>query len=296
MDHSRRWILAGGLLLAAAAMAAHFWPESPKNEHVASAAPPAVVQPPSPVPQRTSEPDVAKPAKAEKAAPAATPASAAASGTTAQATLEFKPPTLQDFGQIALIGMHGGTPKQAGEAAYVLQTCLEYSLVDLSGAARRLSAQDPKRNARIAAAEWLENQCKSITPEMQAQRGALAERAVEAGLTGVSSIYGRSVGYRPPEALRNRLLDAMKTEFREGDRHMSEELGFHGMKLGMSKTEARAYLLVAFSDAPEEIRQMRKTIFQEGPFRDMSEEEVRESEAIAERLKQERKPPKRRNG
>lgn len=296
MDHSRRWIVAGGLLLIGAALAVQFWPASPKDEYVASATSPIAVQSPSSASQRASEPAFAKPEKHEQARSAVTPASAAASGATAKASLEFKPPTMQDFGQIALIGMHGGTPKQAGEAAFVLQTCLENSLYDRSGDARRLSQQDPKRNGRIAAAEWLENQCKSITPEMQAQRGALAGRAVEAGLTGVSSIYGRSVGYRPPEAMRDRLLDAMKTEFREGELRMAEELGFHGMKLGMSKTEARAYLLVAFSEAPKETREMQETILQGSPFRDMSEEEIRESEAIAERLKQERQPPKRRNG
>lgn len=293
MNHPRRWIVASGLLLTGAAIAVQLWPESPKDEHVATATPPTVVQPPASVPQRASEPDAAKP---EKAAPAPTPAPAAASGATARTDPAFKPPEMQDFGQIVLIGMHGGTPKQAGEAAFVLQTCLETSLYDLPGDARRSRLPDAQRNGRIAAAEWLEAQCKSITPEMQAQRGALAARAVEAGVSGVSLIYGRSVDYRPPEPMRDRLLDAMKTDFRDGARHLPDELGFNGMKLGMSKTEARAYLLVAISESPEEIRRLRETIFQEGPFRDMSEEEIREAETLAERLKQERKPPKRRTG
>ncbi len=302
MDHPRRWIVAGGLLLAAAAIAVPFWPESPKDERVVLARASAVTQAPASVPQRAAEPDVATAGttgQIDKPAPAVMPASAAASGATAKAAVEFKPPTMQDFGQVVLIGMHGGTPKEAGEAAFVLQTCLRASLYDGSDTARRVSAQDPKRNSRIAAAAWLEGQCKSITPEMQAQRGALAARAVEAGgpdAADVALIYGRSVGYRPPEAMRQPLLDAMNAAFRDGDREIVQEFAFNGARLGLSKAEARAYFLVAMSEAREEDKPLHETLLREGPFRDMPEDAVRESESIAERLKQERKSPGRPKG
>ncbi|OWQ47581.1 hypothetical protein CDL60_09160 [Roseateles noduli] len=302
MDHPRRWIVAVALLLAAAAIAVQFWPESPKDGQVAMAATPAVAQPPAPVSTNASEPRVAtaeKFEKTEKLAPSAVPAAPAASSVPINDTPVFKPPTTEDFGQIVLIGMHGGTPKQAGQAAYLLQTCLEFSLVDLSGAARKLSSQDPKRNSRIAAAEWFEDRCKSITPEMQAQRGALAARAVEAGgpeAAYVALVYGRSVGYRPPEAMRQPLLDAMNAAFRDGDRDIVKEFAFNGGRLGLSKAEARAYFLVSMSEAREAERPFHEAMLRDGPFRDMSEEEVRASETIAERLKQERKPPERRKG
>ena len=301
MDHPRRWIVAGGLLLAAAVIAVQFWSGSPKDEQVAMAAVPAVTPLPPTGPQRASDPDVAtaeKTEKTEKVASAAKPASAAASGATAKA-LEFKPPTTEDFGQLALVAMHGGTPKQAGEAAYLLQLCLRASLYDFPGHARSSSPQDAKRNRKIAAAEWLEDRCRSITPEMQAQRGALAARAIEAGGPDagyVALIYGRSVGYRPPAAMRQPLLDAMNSAFRAGDEEIVREFAFNGERLGLSKAEARAYFLVSMAEAREENKPLHEAILREGPFRDMPDAEVRESETIAERLKQERKSPTGRNG
>ncbi len=303
MNHPRRRIAAGGLLLAVAALAVavavQFWHRSTVDEQVAMATPaPAASAPASgPLPAAVSSPDAGPvPAETPTPAVAASMASSAASEVRASEVPAFKPPTVQDFGQIVLIGMHGGTPKQAGEAAYILQSCLEFSLVDLSGLARRSTLPEAERHARIAAAEWLEGQCASITPDMQAQRGALAGRAVEAGIPGVALVYGRSVGYRPPEAMRQPLLEAMKTDFRDGDRRIVDELAFNGMKLGLTQAESRAYLLVSISEAEGEARRVRELAMSEGPLKDVSEDDIRESEVIAERLKRERKPPKRRNG
>jgi hypothetical protein len=297
MNHPRRWIVASGLLLTAAAIAVQIWHRPLEDEPVAAATPPAAVPLSAVVPPPASEP-VVEPASATPSAPAgnASTASAAASGAAGKTDYAFKPPDVQDFGQIALIGMHGGTPKQAAEAAFVLQTCLDISLADLSGEVRRSKLQEAEKHGKIAAAEWLESQCKSITPDMQAQRGALAARAVEAGISGAALAYGRSVGYRPPEAMRQPLLDAMKAEFRDGDRRIVDELAFNGMTLGLTVAEARAYMLVSISEVEGEAKRLREAVIAEGPFKGLSEEDLRQSETIAERLKQERKPPKRRNG
>lgn len=234
MNHPRRWIVASGLLLTGAAIAVQLWPESPKDEQVATAATPAFVQPPASVPQRAFEPDAAKPA--QQASSSALPRS----GIGASAAM-------QDYGQIVLAALHGGTPKQAGEAAKLIADC-QFAAHGRDFVERLKSRGDVTGETAVsmtARAEQRLRRCQSITPDMTARIAELAQRGILSGMKGLGDIYGRAVDYAPPPAMRRPLINALRADFLDGRSFPAYMLGTHGESFGLSRIEARAYALAA---------------------------------------------------
>ena len=238
-----------GLTIAIAAVVALVWAYAPSGERVtlnAAAAAAAADASPS---------AAARPAKEVAAqAPKATPTSPdpASAGTT---TKPAAPPraavgasaVIEDYGQIVLAALQGGSAAQAGDATEVLSRCEGATQVRETLETVRA---DPKSNPAdvahaIAHFDDRVRRCQSITDEMRAQRLPLAERALRGGERGVSMAYFRLVDFDPPPDMRAPLLEGLRGDVRAGDRFPTLVLATRGEDLGLSSVEARAYALLA---------------------------------------------------
>ncbi|OWQ47579.1 hypothetical protein CDL60_09150 [Roseateles noduli] len=201
-----------------------------------------------------------------------------------------------DLGQSVLMAIHGGTPQQAAQAAITLSSCR--GLEGLGEKIRNLKPTaklTPDKLATVAdMTEQSARRCQSITEEMQTHLTELAEKALRGGVYEVAMIYGRAVDYRPPEAMRQPLLAGLRKEFIEGESHVASTLSLEGMKLGLTAIEARAFYIIDESESGPSWKELRERAFPGMPFANLSGAEVRQAEALAEQLKQQRKKvPKR---
>ncbi|WP_431287855.1 hypothetical protein [Roseateles chitinivorans] len=204
-----------------------------------------------------------------------------------------------DLGQSVLMAIHGGTPQQAAQAAITLSNCR--GMEGLGEKIRKLKPTaklTPDKLTMVAElTDKSARRCQSISEDMQTHLTELAERALRAGFHEVSTIYGRAVDYRPPEAMRQPLLDGLRKEFFEGGSYMASTLSMEGMKLGLTAVEARAFYIIDESDSGPRWKELHEMAFPGMPFANLSEAEVRQAEALAEQLKQQRKKvPKRYDG
>jgi hypothetical protein len=241
MDHPRRGIVAGGLLLVAAAIAVQFWRESPKDEQVASAAMPAVAQAPASAPPYAAEPDAPK---------TVAPTLSARRGV-AGAIDDPSVPTpavgasaaMRDFGQIVISAFNGGTPKLLSEAVNLMSICRFnpdlMQMIERMRADGRLAGE--AGNVAIDAFSERDRKCQSIPPDLMARQKELAERALLAGSRQVAAIYGELVGFDPPAAMKGPLSEALRADFLSGDDIAPLMLARHPDVFGLSRIETRAY-------------------------------------------------------
>ncbi|RZI60834.1 MAG: hypothetical protein EOP37_10115 [Rubrivivax sp.] len=196
-----------------------------------------------------------------------------------------------DPGQSVLIAIHGGTSLQAAQAAMTLSNCrgmegLGEKLRNLKPTAKLT----PDKLTEVAAiTDQSARRCQSITEDMQTHLAELAEKGLRAGYYEVSTIYGNAVNYRPPEAMRQPLLDGLRRTFVEGSAHVAGIVAMEGMKLGLTAIEARAFHIVAEDDDGPAFKELRQSALPYLPFGKLSDAEVRQAEALAEQLKRERK-------
>ena len=240
-----------GLTIVIAAAVALAWVYAPSGERVtlnaaaAAAAAAAADAGPS---------AAARPAK-EVAAQARSVTPTSPDPTTAEATKPAAPPraavgasaVIEDYGQIVLAALQGGSAAQAGDATEVLSRCEGATQVRETLETVRA---DPKSNPAdvahaIAHFDDRVRRCQSITDEMRAQRLPLAERALRGGERGVSMAYFRLVDFDPPQDMRAPLLEGLRGDVRAGDRFPTLVLATRGEDLGLSSVEARAYALLA---------------------------------------------------
>ena len=154
---------------------------------------------------------------------------------------------MQDYGQIVLTALHGGTSKQAGEAAKLIAECqfATRGREFVEHLKSRGGFDGETIGSMTSRAEQRIRRCQSITPDMTARVAELAERGILGGMKGLSDIYGRAVDYAPPMAMRQPLIDALKADFLDGHWLTGYMLGSRGRPLGLSQIEAHAYALAA---------------------------------------------------
>ncbi|WP_431265023.1 hypothetical protein ACQ859_06150 [Roseateles chitinivorans] len=285
MDHPRRWIVAGGLLLTAAAVAVQSWRESPTDEPVAPTGSSAV-QPPTAAGSgvTTIAPQTApmRPAAVsiDRTSPTIPPSGIGASA------------AMLDFGQIVITAVNGGSPKLAGKAARLIDGCR--ATRDLAQAVAMLKADGRLDEASATlisqSVDERERQCQSIPLEMMPRQKELAERALLGGERGVALIYANLVAFNPPDAMRLPLRDALRADFLAGDTTTALSLARHADLFDLSRVETRAYEIVF--DAQND--RMKDALNASGfatPQPALSDEEQRQAEGLAQTwLRSVRKP------
>lgn len=282
MSLSRRiaLLLALGTLLGATTLA-WLWNNGAEDDRVVLAA----VQPEPLSPSNAPQLTVPSPAGPDRQvqpppiAPSETPA-------------RLAPPAADvDPGQSVLIAIHGGTSLQAAQAAITLSNCrgmegLGEKLRNLKPTAKLTS---DKLTMVADATDQSARRCQSITEDMQTHLAELAEKGLRGGFYEVSTIYGDAVNFRPPEPMRQPLLDGLRRTFVEGSPHVAGIVAMEGMKLGLTAIEARAFHIVAEDDDGPAFKELRQSALPYMPFGKLSDAEVRQAEALAEQLKKERK-------
>ncbi len=289
MPFSRSAAALAGLTLVVAAAIALVWPRAGEGERVTLAAAAGAGQ--------TS----AAPRAKDAAAPLRMTTPTSTDPATAGATQESAPPagfavgasaSIEDYGQIVLAALQGGSAAQAGDATEVLSRCERATQTREN---LEILRNDPKSNLRdlahaIAHFDERVRRCQSITDDMRAQRLALAERALRGGARGVSMTYYRLVQFDPPNELRGQLLDALRGDVRDGDRFPTILLASHGADLGLPPVEARAYALLA--------EDLNRDFITPGSFGwnsdqvPLTDEQQRQAAALKEQYKREMKPPR----
>ena len=282
-----------GLTIVIAAAVALAWVYAPSGERVtlnAAAAAAAADAGPS---------AAARPAK-EVAAQARSVTPTSPDPTTAEATKPAAPPraavgasaVIEDYGQIVLAALQGGSAAQAGDATEVLSRCEGATQVRETLETVRA---DPKSNPAdvahaIAHFDDRVRRCQSITDEMRAQRLPLAERALRGGERGVSMAYFRLVDFDPPPDMRAPLLEGLRGDVRAGDRFPTLVLATRGEDLGLSPVEARAYALLAEDLNPQLIAPGKFSRNREQER--LTDAQLRQAAELKEQYKREMKRPR----
>lgn len=190
---------------------------------------------------------------------------------------------MRDYGQIVIAAVNGGTPKQAGQAARLIDGC--ESTTDFARAVEILKS-DGRLDSAMAvkvtrSINERERKCQSIPPDLVPRQKELAERALLGGERGVALIYGNLVAFDPPAAMRLPLRDALRADFLAGDTTTALSLARHADLFDLSRVETRAYEIVF--DAQN--ARMKDALNAGGfatPTPALSEDEQRQAEGLAQ--------------
>lgn len=281
MTDLRRWIVASGLLLTVAATAVQLWDRAPAPIDKSLNA--VDVDSPSPgVPSngRTAGELLFAAVPAQQASAASSPAASAdrpaAAGVGASATM-------RDYGQIVITAVNGGTPRLAGKAARLIDSC--QSTADLARAVDMLKS-DGRLDSVMAtkvtrSIDERERQCQSIPPDLVPRQKELAERALLGGERGVAMIYANLVAFDPPAAMRLPLRDALRADFLAGDTLTSLALARHADLFDLSRIETRAYE-IAFDTQNARMKDALNAGGFVKPTPALSDDEQRQAEGLAQ--------------
>jgi hypothetical protein len=190
---------------------------------------------------------------------------------------------MQDYGQIVIAALHGGTPKQAGEAAKLIASC-QFANEGRDFVESLKSKGHVYGEAAVsmtARAEQRLRRCQSITPDMKSRTAELAERGLLSGMKGLGDIYGRAVDYAPPPSMRKPLIEALRADFLDGQSLSAYMLARHGPSLGLSRIEAHAYE-IAFATLEKRMNEAMNPDGLRSEAPPLTEEEVHQAQTLAQ--------------
>ncbi|MBB3295215.1 hypothetical protein FHT39_003895 [Mitsuaria sp. BK045] len=282
-----RWILVAAVLTGAATLVA-FGLHPADDDRVALADPSSTAASAGLTASSASPPQAFPPFSPDASGPPA-------AGTTRPAAIGpavGASAVIEDYGQIVLAALQGGSAAQAGDATEVLSRCEGATQVRETLETVRA---DPKSNPAdvahaIAHFDDRVRRCQSITDEMRAQRLPLAERALRGGERGVSMAYFRLVDFDPPQDMRAPLLEGLRGDVRAGDRFPTLVLATRGEDLGLSPVEARAYALLAEDLNPQLIAPGKFSRNREQER--LTDAQLRQAAELKEQYKREMKRPR----